>query len=179
MEDKVKLGDFIYELESSINLKVKSAIIENKRFNYIRGKDLTAKLIEHKQLITTRMTELGFKLIFNNQKDFSQDFFDFCYKYRILLKTIKQPNDKLKYPTKLEPDRDVTVLGTFDENKYYCILYDKPFKKSSYVYLTLAIILVVSLTVFPLWPLWVKHAVWWLLVMFIILLVSLICYVTL
>ena len=54
-------------------------------------------------------------------------------------------------------------LDTFEEKKLYITYVERPVQKSSYVYLTLIIVAIVSICCIAIWPLWLKLFVWWAL----------------
>lgn len=88
---------------------------------------------------------------------------------RMLVKVDKFEEDKkLKYPKRLNGDKSLEV---FEENKYYIVAIQRPQNKKSIVYLTIAIIVVLMVCLFPIWPLWLKLSIWWVLFIFLLAIV--------
>lgn len=85
----------------------------------------------------------------------------------ILIKADKFEEDaKKKFPKRLKPlPRE--ELMKFDESKLYVVKIERPIKKSSYVYLLICILLVLLFCTFPIWPLSIKYALWWLCLIFL------------
>lgn len=132
--------------------------------DYIRNKVLE---------ISENRNDLG-----NSEKHFMQNFYElFCTKYKLIFKVIKHPNEansKAKYPKLLDQDRDLNKFPVFEKEKYYWVNFEKPVKKKNVVLLCFIIFSIVSLCVFPLWPLSLKFGVWYILMGLIIFLVSII-----
>jgi translocation protein SEC62 len=86
---------------------------------------------------------------------------------RILLKADKFDEDMKKaYPKKVKPLHP-QEMPNFDEKKLYVVFVERPVQKSTYIYLSLIIFAILAACLFPIWPLWLKLSVWW--VLFIIL----------
>ncbi len=92
--------------------------------------------------------------------------------YMILIKADKYEEDaKKKFPKRLKPlSRE--ELMKFDENKLYVVKIERPIRKSSYVYLFICIFLVLLICTFPIWPLSMKFALWWMCLIFLSLMVK-------
>ena len=69
---------------------------------------------------------------------------------------------RLKYPKKLKvvPIQD---LNTWEENKFYVLRFERPYKTKAYVYLSIIISVILVVCLFPVWPLSVKLGIWWVL----------------
>lgn len=93
-------------------------------------------------------------------------------KYKLLLKVIRHSDDTAnKYPKMLDQEKDMNKFFNFEETKFYWINFEKPIKKKNIVLLIIVVFAIVSLCVFPLWPLNFKFAVWWLLMGILVFLV--------
>ncbi len=69
---------------------------------------------------------------------------------------------KLRYPKRMEPV-PINELPIFEENKFYMVRFDRPHKTKAYVYLSISVIVVLAVCLFPIWPLGLKLGVWWIL----------------
>ena len=69
---------------------------------------------------------------------------------------------KLKYPKRMNPV-PFNELSTFEENKFYMLTFDRPHKTKALVYLSISVIVVLAVCLFPVWPLGLKLGVWWIL----------------
>ena len=69
---------------------------------------------------------------------------------------------------------DMFLLTEYEENKYYWFNYTKPVSKKNYFYLFLIVFGIISLCLFPVWPLNLKLGIWWILVMILVLLILII-----
>lgn len=156
--------------------------------NYIIGKDIEEKLLSNKRIIKLKFEEfnnsLDKKLLENNSicirtddKYIAQDFYFIFNKHKLLFKSIKQKNDKLKYPKKLELDMDINNQHIFDNNKFYCINYNKKTNMNNYLLLGLLIFIIISFCLFPLWPLGMKYLIWYILLGILLFLVRILNYV--
>ncbi len=84
--------------------------------------------------------------------------------FHMLIKADKFDEDeKKKFPKRVKQLPEQELLN-FDEKKLYIIRIQRTEKTSTYIYLTIAILLVLFVCMFPIWPLSVKLGVWWLLV---------------
>lgn len=110
--------------------------------------------------------------ISEDEKFYVQQVYDVLIKYDLVRKSVKDKNDKLKYPKKLDYDRDFSQRGTFELNKFYYINFDKPVQAKSYALMVLVIFVIISFCLFPLWPLKMKNMLWWFIVMILVALVS-------
>ncbi len=90
----------------------------------------------------------------------------------MLLKADRFEEDAKKaFPKKLRP-LPINELFEFDDKKLYVVNISRPQQKSTYVYLTICIFLVLFVCMFPIWPLSVKLFVWWALLILLVFLVS-------
>jgi translocation protein SEC62 len=121
--------------------------------------------------ITNNLNDLG-----NDEKYFMQNFYEvYCNKYRLIFKVVKhadETNPKLKFPKLLDQDKEINKFHIFEKEKFYFINFDRPVKKKNLVLLFFIVISIVSLCLFPLWPLSMKFGVWYILVGLMIALVS-------
>lgn len=135
---------------------MEEAVLKNK--DYIRSK---IKSISDNRLDISK-----------EDKHVLQDFYYTLFNYKLLFKLCRQPNDKLKYPKKLDPDKDTNNLQNFESSKFYWINHSRPIKKKNYFLLFLLIFSIVAFCLFPLWTLTMKLAVWWIIMCMLLLLVS-------
>ena len=115
-------------------------------------------------------TDLG-----NDKKFLLNNFYEIlAKKYKLLFKVIKSDSDTStgSYPKLLDQDKDINKFFIFDETKYYWLNFEKPIAKRNIVIMVAIIFTIVSLVLFPLWPLNLKFAVWWILMAILIVLVS-------
>lgn len=109
--------------------------------------------------------------ISEDDKFFTQQVYDVLIKYDLARKLVKDKSDKLKYPKRLDYDRDFSQRVVFEPNKFYFINFDKPVQAKSYALMVLVIFVIISFCLFPLWPLKMKNMLWWFIVMILVALV--------
>ena len=111
----------------------------------------------------------------NDKKFLINNFYEvLAKKYKLLFKVVKSDMDTSSgsYPKLLDQDKDINKFFVFDESKYYWLNFEKPFQKKNIFLMFIIIFVIVSLCLFPLWPLNVKFAVWWILMAIFISLVK-------
>jgi translocation protein SEC62 len=167
------LSDIFIQLLEDKGLPVKETSLPQleRRVLYCRGKELKEFLKTNYDQIRKRINETVDVDIGNYSVNSNQNFYNVFHTRKMLCRVDRVEGDKAKYPKRLLLD---TNIETFDENKFYWINYIKEDrrKKSQYIYLVICVSVVIFGCLFPIWPLWVKLSVWWVLFIILIVLVS-------
>lgn len=172
---KQKIANFLFSLEKSMSLPIKSAIILNKRFSYFRGKDFIKLVQENRHRFIKQLTSFNISLTSTDNKEILSSITTLLTQNSLIFPAFKHSSDKLKYPSKLEVDSsELSSKFQIEDGKFYCINHEVPIKQNSIIYLLLVITIIISFTLFPLWPLNMKLSIWWILLFIIILLILLI-----
>jgi translocation protein SEC62 len=80
---------------------------------------------------------------------------------------------KIKYPKRMTYLKEKKEVQTFDETRFYWIVFERPHRKTTYFYLSITVFIVFAVCLFPIWPLSMKLGIWWMLFGLTLLLVSL------
>lgn len=138
------------------------------------GKDIFNILSNYTEAVREKIISITNIDIGNNSiPSVCNNFFDVMFvKNKLLFKVVKfDKEDKSKYPKSLDIDKDRSMLNSFEKDKFYVINFDRPKSNTNKYILFSIIFIVVSLCLFPLWPLFFKLLVWYFLVGILIFLV--------
>lgn len=145
-------------------LNVREAVIGNIRKEYFKEKEL-AKIweSEKEEIIKIFNKASNYKL---KSTDTINDFLNILLKERILFVGAPQEHEKnLKFPKRLNAvsSRESSVDdSSTSQKKRFFVLSQPRQEKKSHFWLILIIVIVLSVCLFPLWPLEMKLTIWWI-----------------
>ena len=147
-----------------------------QRVTYIKGKDLKQFFAENfeeikKEILEITKTDIGKEA----SKDSLQKFYQINQQRNIFHYLKRIQGDKAKYPKKfllLKKDDDINLEYNFTETGFYSLNIKKENSKKPIIYLSLLIICILFVVLFPIWPLKVKLGVLYFLMSLIIFLIA-------
>ena len=163
-----KLSSFFEQYISNGQLIVKNAtLFDLTRIDYIKGKDFKQFFNDNFNEIQKEMLAIT-KINIGKEPntDSLQKFYSINQQYSIMHYLKRVPGDKAKYPKKLLPltkEDDNNLDTIFNESGFYLFQIKTEKSNKPIIYLTLLIILVLFIVLFPIWPLNVKLGVLYLL----------------
>ena len=181
-----------------MKLKVKEANYFKKRHQYLTGTDFFTFIKENLDYVAAEFNKI-FKLNLDpkslSTEIIAQKVFRALHDRNILVRALREADDKKKYPKKLlawEEDSEPGSCGSCDEgdkgktkkdkvidfnkldpNGFY-VLYMEPSQSSLYFYLFLLIVGILAFCLLPVWPLELKIFIWWVSYILLIVMVGLI-----
>lgn len=196
-EEKVfqDLTKFFHSIEKDI--QVKNASYGTGRVDYIRGKDFEKVIKEKAELVCKEINNICEVHIAPDDEEFVQWVFEEFHERKMFMKAQRHPDDlKKKYVKRLLPLEEQIQqddccgddhghghghksnsinFNSFDINAIYVLnLYDPQFKTRTYFWLISAVVVVLLGCLFPVWPLELKLAVWWISYILLMIMVVLI-----
>jgi len=178
-----------------MKLKIKDATYIKKRHQYITGTDLHAFIIENSDFVASEFNKILKTDLDPKSEHLAQKVFRILHDKHILVRSLREAEDKKKYPKKLlawEEDSDSDSCQSCDEgdkkggkkkekkidfNKLdptgFYILYLEQSQSSLYFYLVLIIIGILAFCLLPVWPLELKIFIWWVSYILLIIMVGL------
>lgn len=172
-----KLSSFFDKNTSNGKIITKSASLYGvQRITYIKGKDLKQFFAENfneikKEILEITKTDIGKEA----SKDSLQKFYQINQQRNIFHYLKRIPGDKAKYPKKfllLKKDDDKDLEYNFTETGFYSLNIKKENSKKPIIYLSLLVICILFVVLFPIWPLKVKLGVLYFLMSLIIFLIA-------
>lgn len=179
-----------------MKLKVKEANYCKKRHQYLTGMDFYSFIKENSDFVASEFN----KIIPNSNLDpksenLHQSVFKLLHQRSVLIRAVREDDDKKKYPKKLltwEEDSDLDNCDSCDEGEKpgnkksekvdfkkldstgFYILYTETSQSSLYFYLVLIIVGILAFCLLPVWPLELKIFIWWVSYILLIFMVGLI-----
>lgn len=172
-----RLSSFLDKYISNGQLIIKYATLYDlQRIKYVKGKDLKQFFNDNFEEIQKEILEIT-KINIGKEanKDSLQKFYDSIREYDIMHCLKRIPGDKAKYPKRLlllTKDDDETLDVIFNENTFYLLQIKVEKSNKPIIYLTLLIILIFGIVLFPIWPLNMKLWVLYILLASMIFLIS-------
>lgn len=175
MSQEKKLDQAVESLDSNLffeilaflekkQLKVREAVVGNTRKEYIKEKEV-GKIweTEKEEIIKIFNKASNYKL---KSTDSANDFFGILLKEKILFVGVPQEHEKnLKFPKRLNAatakESSIDESSTAAQKKRFFVLAQPRQEKKSHFWLILIIVIVLSVCLFPLWPLEMKLTIWW------------------
>lgn len=182
-----KLSKIIIKLEEK-GLLVKEAAYGKRRCEYVRGDDLLKSFKDNLAFICQEIKNITGEDINPSSIDALQKVYEEFNSRSMMLKARKFKNDgKIKYPKRLEPyeheeggccddvncsenesedepdepEVPASEMRKFDEKMFYALDIHRS-KGSVYMWLAIVVVGVLMYCLFPVWPVEVKIAVWWI-----------------
>lgn len=181
----------------SMKLKVKEANYCKKRQQYITGLDLFTFIKENTDHVAAELNKiLNTKSFEAKAETLPQKVFKALHDRSILVRALREAEDKKKYPKKLlawEEDSNSDSCASCDDgdktqnakkekkidfNKLdstgFYVLYLEQSQSSLYFYLVLIIVGILAFCLLPVWPLELKIFIWWVSYILLIFMLGLI-----
>lgn len=181
----------IFEHLESKGLITKECIYMRQRVEYVRGKDLQEYFQKESAYLCEKLQEYFDVKVNPEKKSLVEDLYLAFHNLGVFKKATRHKDDsnKLKYPKRLVPleevprgenlsendseyekDHNPTL---FQKNQFY-VVYIVRTQKKTYFWLSIAILAVLGICMFPIWPLEVKLGLWWVSLILLIFMVILI-----
>lgn len=179
------INNFFLSLEKK-KLIVKEAAVKKERREYIKEKDFVAFVKENKDYIVPELNKVLAPKLNIESENLAKEILKVLVLKGFLLEAVPTDYDrKPKYPKHLnllnnqdygdedseEEEDGVSPSKNKKIRKFFVFNFNRPETKS-YLWLTIVILLVLGVCMFPIWPLEVKLAIWWISWILLVLMVS-------
>lgn len=190
--DSFFLDDLVYYLEQK-GLPNKEAVVKHTRYSYIKEKDLIPILEKESKYVVSELNKvLDYKIEENiSVNNLFAKLKQLTVESKILLPAIASEIDKkLKYPKRLTllnkekgahsakgccPSDDDSMDEKKDVSKeriFYVMNFERKPRSNPNLWLGAIVIGILGFCLFPLWPLELKLAIWWISYILLIVIVS-------
>jgi len=175
-----------------MKLKVKEASYLKKRHQYVTGMDFYTFIKENSDCVASEFNKILNLNLDPKAENFHQRVFRALHDRHIMVRALREADDKKKYPKKLldweedndahdsccddddkSTDRGHTDFNSLDSNGFY-VLYTEQSQSSLYLYLGLLIVGILAFCLLPVWPLELKIFIWWVSYILLIIMLGLI-----
>lgn len=180
-----------------MKLKVKEASYFKKRHQYVTGIDFYNFVKENSEFVASELNKIVNSKLDPKSEDLHHKVFRILHDRHILVRAVKEADDKKKYPKKLlaweEDSDDENSCASCDEGDKkkgkkddykidfkkldstgFYIIYMEQSQSSLYFYLILIIVGILAFCLLPVWPLELKIFIWWVSYILLIFMIGLI-----